>query len=800
MGDGAILVAKIACLTPKYFSDESYIGGGERYPLNLSRGIVESSGGAYSVDLISFGPKSRSYPLGPGLTVKVLAAARPPINPLDVVSWELPAAIAEADLIHVHQAYTRCSEMAYLVAKQQGKPIVVTDHGGTTSTLGTSIGSLELADHIVSNSKFGASLYRTSTPITVIKGGVDGIHFTPPRRRGPRDRVLYVGRLLPHKGIDQLITALPAELPLTVCGRPYDPQYFALLQGLAVGKDVTFVTDADDDAILELYRRAWANVLPSVYRDYYGHTHLCPELMGFTLLEAMACGTPAICSNVAGDARVRPRRRDRLRVRRPAHAHRPPPEPGRRPGPGRAPGPPGPPPGRAGVRFPGRRRPDDLRLRTVDRPGAGGGRVKVLVLSNLYPPDVIGGYELGCKQVVDALRLRGHDVRVLTIAPRTPVPHEPHVLRALKLSEVWNSNRYVLGVNHQVTNRLMDAESTLVSAFNVHALARALDEFRPDVAYVWMIVGVGGLGLMAALQHLKVPWLWHLMDDVPVALCRPNGRVVGPLLREVDRQLDGRYLACSRQLVDEVEAAGVRLRPDVEVVPNWVVGEAPEPRTAYYRTGQPLRIIAAGQIAHHKGVDILIEAAAEVRLRGFENIQVDIYGNVEDNFFPTLVRRLGLDGHVSFKGSRPQAELARLYPLYHLFAFPTWQREPFAFAPLEASWRGCVPLMSQLSGNAEWAVHGVHCLKADRSSVAFADSLCSILDGSVDLEPIARRAAAVIGRDFHLDAQVPRIERALAEAARKPRGGAGTAADAYRMALLAEKLTKVLVQEAMAHA
>jgi len=293
-------VAKIACLTPMYFSDQSYIGGGERYPLNLSRGVVEGSGGAYSVDLISFGPTTRSYPIGPGLTVKVLAAARPPLNPLDVVSWELPAALADVDLVHIHQAYTRCAEVALLVAKQQGKPIVVTDHGGTTSTLGTSVGSLELADHIISNSQFGASLYRTSTPITVIKGGVDGAHFAPPKVRPARDRVLYVGRLLPHKGIDNLIRALPPELPLTVCGRPYHADYFEVLKGLAAGKDVTFVTDADDHAILDLYRRAWANVLPSVYRDYYGQTHLCPELMGFTLLEAMACGTPAICSNVAG--------------------------------------------------------------------------------------------------------------------------------------------------------------------------------------------------------------------------------------------------------------------------------------------------------------------------------------------------------------------------------------------------------------------------------------------------------------------------------------------------------------------
>ena len=426
--------------------------------------------------------------------------------------------------------------------------------------------------------------------------------------------------------------------------------------------------------------------------------------------------------------------------------------------------------------------------------------MKVLVLSNLYPPDVIGGYELGCKQVVDALRARGHDARVLTIAPRVPVPAEAHVLRTLKLSEVWNSNRYVLGVNHHVTNQLLQAEATGVSAFNVHALARAVDEFRPDVAYVWMIVGVGGLGLMAALQHLQVPWLWHLMDDVPVQLCRSNGRVIEPLLLEVDRQLEGRYLACSRQLVDEIESSGVRLGPDVEVVPNWVVGEAPAPRASTYRAGQTLRIIAAGQVAQHKGVDILIEAAAKVRERGFDNIQVDIYGNVEDHLFPTLVRRLGLDDHVTFRGSRPQAELAGLYSLYDVFAFPTWKREPFAFAPLEASWRGCVPLMSQASGNAEWAVHGVHCLKAERTPDAFADSLCSILDGSIDLAPIARRASAVIGRDFHLDAQVPKIERALAGASRRPRDGAGTAADAYRMALLAEKLTKVLVQEAIASA
>jgi glycosyltransferase involved in cell wall biosynthesis len=45
-------------------------------------------------------------------------------------------------------------------------------------------------------------------------------------------------------------------------------------------------------------------VLPSVYDDCYGHHSLVPELLGQTLLEAMSCGTPAICSDVASMAEV----------------------------------------------------------------------------------------------------------------------------------------------------------------------------------------------------------------------------------------------------------------------------------------------------------------------------------------------------------------------------------------------------------------------------------------------------------------------------------------------------------------
>jgi glycosyltransferase involved in cell wall biosynthesis len=286
---------KILHLTPLYFNQRSCLGGGERYPLNLARGIVQASGGNYQVDVISFDRAPRQIEVERGVKLRLLTAAHF-TNPLRVLSWELADVIADADLVHIHQAAMRASEATLLVAKQQRKPVCVTDHGSLTSEEGVFWDRLELADQIVCYSDYGKSLLHTRTPIEVIKGGVDGAYFCPPSRPPVRDRFLYVGRLVPYKSVDQLILALPPDLPLTVCGYPYHAEYFWLLRSLARGKKVQFILDANDEQVRDLYRRAWANVLPTRSEDCYGNLQPAPELMGLTLLEAMACGTPAICS------------------------------------------------------------------------------------------------------------------------------------------------------------------------------------------------------------------------------------------------------------------------------------------------------------------------------------------------------------------------------------------------------------------------------------------------------------------------------------------------------------------------
>ena len=62
---------------------------------------------------------------------------------------------------------------------------------------------------------------------------------------------------------------------------------------------MAFHQDCDDDALIDAYRRSLCVVLPSVYKTMYGDETTVPELLGQTLLEGMACGSPVICTRVA---------------------------------------------------------------------------------------------------------------------------------------------------------------------------------------------------------------------------------------------------------------------------------------------------------------------------------------------------------------------------------------------------------------------------------------------------------------------------------------------------------------------
>ncbi len=143
----------------------------------------------------------------------------------------------------------------------------------------------------------------------VITNGVDSERFSPIVRERATKRtlqLLFVGNLVFDKGIHTALEALArlgSECPtmdvrLTVVGPKLDAQYYedllALVSRLEIESQVEFRGEISQDAIASLYQYHDILLLPSIV----------PEGLPLVLLEAMACGLPAITTNTGGQTEV----------------------------------------------------------------------------------------------------------------------------------------------------------------------------------------------------------------------------------------------------------------------------------------------------------------------------------------------------------------------------------------------------------------------------------------------------------------------------------------------------------------
>ncbi len=288
---------RVAVVYPIPFGEDGIFGGGERYALELARSLSRR----VPTRLLTFGDRPRRWWEG-DLEIRIdkpfLYPRGERMNPL---ALGFLAGLHDVDVIHCVSWNTLVTDFSVLLARILDKKVFVTDVGGGGSL--TLVGRLPLArwvDGFLLLAPQGIPQFdAVREKVSIIYAGIDVLRYCP-APEVPRRGVLFVGRLLPHKGIDYLVQAVDPGVPLRIIGRPYHEEYLRLLHRLAEGKEVTFVTDASDDEILHAYRSAEVAVLSSVYTNVYGETTALPELLGFTGMEAMACGTPLLGSDVGG--------------------------------------------------------------------------------------------------------------------------------------------------------------------------------------------------------------------------------------------------------------------------------------------------------------------------------------------------------------------------------------------------------------------------------------------------------------------------------------------------------------------
>jgi glycogen synthase len=330
--------------------------------------------------------------------------------------------------------------------------------------------------------------------------------------------------------------------------------------------------------------------------------------------------------------------------------------------------------------------------------------MRVLTLTNGYPPHYYGGYELTCFDVMQRFMETGHDVTVLTSTARVPGVDESDrhdVRRTLIPYWDWETNR-----RSQPTTPLGWSG---IERHNLAQLAAALRDVRPDIISVWHMIGLS-MSLLTLTADSRLPtvvtvgndWLiqapdfdpWHrLWRSWPAS--RPRSILGVPTqlasLRGARINFVSDFIK-QRAIVGSpwpVDPGSPIIEPGIDLA-DFPITERVPPAWSW-------RLLYVGRVDPVKGVATLIRAFALLP----PSARLAIVGGGPHTYvaeMKALAAQLGVSDRVSFSRC-PRSELRQRYLDSDVLVFPSEWDEPFGLVPIEAMACG-VPVVATATGGA----------------------------------------------------------------------------------------------------
>jgi glycosyltransferase involved in cell wall biosynthesis len=293
-------------------------------------------------------------------------------------------------------------------------------------------------------------------------------------------------------------------------------------------------------------------------------------------------------------------------------------------------------------------------------------KLRIIMLSNLCPPDFDGGFEMRAFQIAGALRDRGHNVEFVTSEYRPTFKGDrqdpPWVHRILQYVEKGESGPAKI-------QRFLAALPESVR--NASKLASFLEGKEFDLAYLFGLHRIG-LATHTPLVERNIPVLWHAGDPFMVRQLKlwpqkapPYNWLLNSVYKEA-RQMelrgDYRHIAfVSAKLREYYFEAG--LKPDgAYIIPRGVdfeIGKDVErPRT------QPPLFFQACRLHQQKGPHVSIKAAAHLA-KEYPDLdwRLEIAGAPEHPKFREMLLEFikveGLEHRVSLTGQLPRTEVLK---------------------------------------------------------------------------------------------------------------------------------------------
>ena len=337
--------------------------------------------------------------------------------------------------------------------------------------------------------------------------------------------------------------------------------------------------------------------------------------------------------------------------------------------------------------------------------------VKVCHVSNLYPPDVLGGAETVVARLAEGLQAAGQDVTVIATAPHSRAGRD--IVDGVRVRRLAPANIYWAG---EAPRRpaILKPVWHLLDLWNP-VMFRRLRSFllaeRPDVVHTH---NLGGLSVAAwsATRAAGLP-LVHTPHDHSLTCVRAVRMT--RRRRVCERQcapcaVRGRWLQRLSQAVDAVAAPArfvVERHLELGFFPRAQVGIVPwgappvAAAAARPHDGGPVRFLFLGSLQPHKGVGIALEA---FRRTPDTRASLDIAGaGVMSDACRAAAAR---DPRIRFHGFVTGPAKDRLLGSADVLLFPSLCWEVVGLVMLEAFAHGVPVIASRTGGIPEFVDEG----------------------------------------------------------------------------------------------